>query len=94
MPVCRVTPKAAIQAHRVLMTRSPGLHTLWPTFDSAMNMVTFFNRRGVTPVRCDTDSSSSLPVLDRSSTSRNRRLARSSPQCAGMEPSQSRPESL
>jgi len=78
----------------VLMTRSPGRHTLWPTFDSAMNMVTVFSRRGVTPVRCDTDSSSSLPVLDFSSTSQKRRLARRRDQCAGMEPSHGRPESL
>jgi hypothetical protein len=50
MPVCRVTPKAAIQAHKVLMIRSPGRHTLWPTFDSARNIVTVFNRRGVVGV--------------------------------------------
>ena len=87
-------PSAPIQAHSVLMTTSSGRQTLWPTFDSARNIVTVFSLRGVTPVRWDTESSSLLAQVDRSSTSRKRYFARVRPQPAGVAPSQGTPESL
>jgi len=59
-----------------------------------MNIVTFFWLRGVTPVTCDTERSSSSPVVDRSSTSRKKYFARFSCQCAGISPSHGRPEAL
>ena len=45
------------------------LTSLYPTLDSARNIVTL-RFRGVTPVLWDTDINCSEPVLDRSSTSR------------------------
>ena len=84
---------APIQAQRVLMTRSPARQILYPSVVSASNMFTSFSERGVTPVRWETVRSSSSPVSERSSRSRNSHLVRSVSQCAGISPSQGMPES-